>query len=971
METIQSPSKASLSGNDEPLTPADAVRRLIELDDEAARQQWITHCLNHIPADEMLPYLKDESGRYLNIDPHTALRLAEALVSAGEFAKRPEYRALGMMAIGDAFGVLGRYEESVAAMDAAADEYLALGDEVGWARTRNGWLRSSHRLGHGEAALPMADRARELLTENGVPYRAATLDFSIAMVCAELGRHDEALVRYDRAQAAYVSLGETAERAAAQLKSSKAILLTQLGDFQTALRLHEESLRDWMRYGETISVLRQAHCVAYVHAAQGHYTRALHCYSSVLVAYKRANLNYEIIVAAINMAECYLNLNRHNEARELAEETVRHSERCGAVTEAARARFYGALAHAKLGNVERALAHLDEAVRGFTVAGLSTYLALVTLQRATLYLNDGDWSAAIAHAEHARTLFGERGLVIRQAQADLIRARASFAQGDHETAAACARSVLRTSRERDVRWLAHEAHHVLGNVADARGNHEAALGAYDDAVKSIERLQSSFAIELRTNFLEDKIQVYQDAIAASLRLSRPETAFAYLERAKSRALVDYLANNLEVQIKAREGADQEMLDTLARLREEHNWFYNRLYGYGFAEGGNAGPTLSHDALQAAIKEREKQISRILERLALDRTEGLAVVASSEANAHPVLPALDADTVLLEYYLPEEGGAVFVVSPNGLTVVPLAVRPAEIHRLLHQWHLNLTTTARAIASNAPLDGLGRNARGILGMLYRALIAPVAAQIAEYERLIVVPYGPSHAVPFHALFDGERFLLEQIEISVCPSSNLLQLCANRPQHAGRSALVVAHSDGGRLPAVLDEARAVAALLPGECYVEDAATRDVLIAAAPRHRVLHLAVHGEARLDNPAFAHVKLADGQLSTMDIFNLNVSGALVTLSACEMGRSVVTGGDELIGLSRGFLYAGAATLVQSLWRVEDGTTAMLMRRFYAELCAGRTKGVALREAQRALLATNGVHPYFWAPFQLIGDRGLL
>jgi CHAT domain-containing protein len=138
-----------------------------------------------------------------------------------------------------------------------------------------------------------------------------------------------------------------------------------------------------------------------------------------------------------------------------------------------------------------------------------------------------------------------------------------------------------------------------------------------------------------------------------------------------------------------------------------------------------------------------------------------------------------------------------------------------------------------------------------------------------------------------------------------------------------------------------------------------------------VVHVAAHGEARLDNPAFAHLKLADGQLSMVDVFNLELHGALVTLSACETGRSAVMGGDELVGLSRGFLYAGAATLVQSLWRVEDGSTAELMGRFYAALCTGRPKGEALREAQLALLAADSAHPYSWAPFQLIGDRGPL
>ncbi|HEX5416656.1 MAG TPA: CHAT domain-containing protein, partial [Chloroflexota bacterium] len=147
---------------------------------------------------------------------------------------------------------------------------------------------------------------------------------------------------------------------------------------------------------------------------------------------------------------------------------------------------------------------------------------------------------------------------------------------------------------------------------------------------------------------------------------------------------------------------------------------------------------------------------------------------------------------------------------------------------------------------------------------------------------------------------------------------------------------------------------------------ATRDALAGAASGYPVLHLAAHGESRPDNPAFAYLKLADGQLSAADAFSLELDGALVTLSGCETGRSVVAGGDELIGLSRGFLHAGAATLVQSLWRVDDGSTARLMERFYQNLRIGRTKGAALREAQLASLAEESAQPYFWAPFQLVG-----
>ncbi len=970
METIASPSKEYPSGSDPTITLDEAVRQFIELEDEFARHRWVEACIQRFPVDELLPHLKDVSGRqYLNSDPQIALHLVEALIYAATLTERADYRALGLIGLGDVFGALGRYEESIAAVDEAAEIYRALSDEVGWARTRKEWLRSSHRLGRGEAALAEADHARAILEKHAIWYRAATIEYCIAYVCAEMGRHNEALPRYDHAQAMFELVGADAESAIVPLKSNKALLLTQLGDFRAALHLYEEIRPIHLRHDQAVDILD--HNIALVHAAQGHYTRALHTYTAVLAAYQRTGLNYEIACAGVNMVECYLNLNRDSEALDLANETIAHADRHGIWAEAAQARFYGALAYSRLGEIERGLDLLREAEQAFAAAGLSAQSALVVLQRATFHLDDQQWALARQEAERAGAAFAERRMIVRRAQADLVRARASYELGDHDSAARLSHSVLATSRDRDVPWLAHEGHHILGNVARARGDLDAALGAYDDAVASIERMQSSLATELRTHFLADKVRVYEDAIALSLRLSQPQRAFAYLERAKSRALVDYLAGNLEVRVKAREDTNPALLAALDRLREEHNWFYNQLYRYGLGGQDDAGPALSDDALREAIREREKQIARLLERLTLERAADLAVASTPIADIRPSLPALEPGTVLLEYYLSDDAGAVFVVSTAGLTFVPLAARPSEIARLLNQWHLNLASTARAIGSNAGLDGLSRNARAILAALYRALIAPVAPHLAGHERLIVVPYGPTHTVPFHALHDGARYLIETMEVSVCPSSDLLRICGERPRRAERSALVVAYSDGGRLPAVRDEARTIAALLPGECFLEGEATRDRLAVSASRHGVVHLAAHGEARLDNPTFAHLKLADGQLNTADIFNLRLHGALVTLSACETGRSVVAGGDELIGLSRAFLYAGASTLVQSLWRVEDGSTARLMESFYRGIGAGLPKGAALREAQCALLTANGGHPYFWAPFQLIGDRGLV
>jgi CHAT domain-containing protein len=151
------------------------------------------------------------------------------------------------------------------------------------------------------------------------------------------------------------------------------------------------------------------------------------------------------------------------------------------------------------------------------------------------------------------------------------------------------------------------------------------------------------------------------------------------------------------------------------------------------------------------------------------------------------------------------------------------------------------------------------------------------------------------------------------------------------------------------------------------EEAATVAAFTEAAPLHNVLHLACHGLFRADNPIFSSLKLYDGWLTAANVMPLRLDGALVTLSACESGRSQVLLGDEVVGLTRGFLGAGAATLVVTLWLVQDETTATLMADWYHRLRQGQSPTAALRAAQQALRETYR-HPYFWAPFTVVGKR---
>jgi CHAT domain-containing protein len=138
-----------------------------------------------------------------------------------------------------------------------------------------------------------------------------------------------------------------------------------------------------------------------------------------------------------------------------------------------------------------------------------------------------------------------------------------------------------------------------------------------------------------------------------------------------------------------------------------------------------------------------------------------------------------------------------------------------------------------------------------------------------------------------------------------------------------------------------------------------------AGSQARLIHIATHGTFRQDNPMFSGIRLGDSYLSLYDLYQLKFNAELITLSGCATGLNVVAAGDELLGLIRGFLYAGAQSLLLTLWDVHDGSTSQFMTSFYRRLCDGQDRAVAFQSAVRELRETYP-HPYYWAPFMLVG-----
>jgi CHAT domain-containing protein len=311
----------------------------------------------------------------------------------------------------------------------------------------------------------------------------------------------------------------------------------------------------------------------------------------------------------------------------------------------------------------------------------------------------------------------------------------------------------------------------------------------------------------------------------------------------------------------------------------------------------------------------------------------------------------------------------------LTAVDLGISRRDLTRLVE--------FARGM-----LDGPVRSAdaqwRASLRRLHEHLIAPVqdARLLDGVERIIVVPHRELHYLPFAALLDSRgRFLIEAYAVGYAPSASAWLTLGDRPRRSPSRGVLALAPRTESLPATGREVMAMARLEGDEVSVlrDGQASEERFLRDAGLYQVLHLATYGSLNKHNPLFSFVDLApgagaDGRLEVHEVLGLDLAADLVVLSACQTalgsGASAdIPEGDDWVGLTRAFLYAGAQRVVATLWAVEDRSIADLMERFHANRYAGLDDMTALAEAQRRLLADPvSAHPVHWAAAVLVGQQ---
>jgi CHAT domain-containing protein len=890
---------------------------------------------------------------------------------------------------GDLQARLGDNEGALASLPQALEIARALGDRREQARALNLLGLVQRRMGVDRArVLELYSASLRLWREVGDRVGEQDVLYNLGVLNADMG--DSAAAFGDYRQA--LELSRAARQPAGQAFALAAIGLIQRdrGDTAGALDCFTQGIDLARRSGDRSAEAYLLYSTGSFHLHRGELQPAIELFTEALGLYRAQGdrIQEARVLTSLGSANVSLgDLDRALDCYRRAQE-IHHADhdRTG--------ELYTLL---YLGWVRQLQGESEEAARQYSAAlaiGRSLDSPL-ELARALYFLGGGELAlgragdAAGALTESMQVLTGHgRSHPFDEARILLELGRASHALGEDGQAERQLRQALGFGRTLQSFTIETMAEGYLARLELDRGDLPAARAAIEEVLRIVDSVRSRVASQrLRVLFLASRQAYYQLHLEILMRLHERDPAGGYLpealaasERARARGLLDLLA---EGRIDVRRGISADLKQREEEIDNRISTLQARMLDDLTKGGWDAAKAthLDEEVKQAAVdrEELEWEIRRRHPRYA-------AVRNPAPLRLEEIQALLDDRTALLEYAVGEERSFLFVVTREGLAsyALPAASRLAdEVRRL-----------------GGALGTPGRRSFGLYvtlaRSLYRELLSPAAGILAHKPRLIVAPDGPLHVLSFEALLTGDPgaeqgfatlpYLIRGKSVTYVPSASVLAELG-RPRERTPTPAVAKRFIGfadarpASLPRLAQSRREVEGIAslyaPDESrlYLDLAATEEnvkdnELLKAARR---LHFATHGFLNEKQPELSGLALSrspgsDGLLQVYEMFNLELDADLVVLSACDTGLGAAVSGEGLVGVTRALLYAGARSVVVSLWPVDDASTPGLMISFYRHLDRDEDKAESLRLAKLEMIGEGKFsQPFYWAPFILIGE----
>ena len=851
-----------------------------------------------------------------------------------------------------------QYQEAAPYYDKAIAKLEEMGEYPLAVRMRIGYVSILANTAQYREALRAAEPAEIWLKENPDEHARARLFINKGIVYARLNDHVKAAGAYSEARDLFQRLGD--KEGIARSSLNLANVLSNIDQFDEADDLYEQcrKLSDELQIHELST--QAGYNRAYLQYLRGRYSDALNSFGRLRQQFEIAGSQRHSALCDLDEAEMYVQLGLSKDAAILAERAIEEFAKIGMPLEQARAATFYGVALMQSRRFAEALDTFRGAQQIFEEAGNLYWIGLLNLYRAEVHISLQRLWEAQALASDAKSIFERLAIPSKRVFSLVILGRVGMALNDLMAAETATKEISELIHTTKAPLVLFPYHVLSAEIAERNRKWPEARRQYELAVQELERHQTRLHHDdLRVTFFQGRQQAYDSLVRLSLDQMNPAEgipdAYAWCERARSRGLVELLSHYAP-SVHAQ--TERSLLTKVNRLREELNIQY--------ARSQPESRPLAAQTNYESIALKEQELARTLREISAVDPEYASLQQVSIANLESVSETLPERTTLVEYFTTGDEILAFIVSRTGARVVRRLCPAGRILNVQERLGFQIEKFLLGrdyIAAHA--DQILQSTRRRLQDLYQYLVAPLIDQIRT-PHIAIVPHGTLHFLPFHAFFDGEQYLIDRFEVSYAPSASILKYCLEKPDAPGNVPLLVGVADE-KAPLVDEELAKLRNLFPDARVLHgNAATRDAFIAATQSSSFIHIATHAIFRQDNPMFSSFKLTDGYFTAFDLFSLVCPTNLVTLSGCQSGMSEVTGSDDLLGLMRGFLYAGARSLLLSLWNVNDESTAALMVHFYQEWQKGASKSAALRQAMLAVRETHP-NPFYWAPFLLVGN----
>ncbi|MCX5794298.1 MAG: CHAT domain-containing protein [Elusimicrobia bacterium] len=779
----------------------------------------------------------------------------------------------------------------------------------------------------------------------GIPY----IFMSVGMHFESLGDETRTLHFYDRALSEFRKRGNAGGEGSAL--NRKVFALYEFGRVREAFDLIRQKEKDWPSAPMDAFV---AHNYGHYHLMNGDYAQALSDFQRSCAANEGYGKDFDFMM-----------LRRDSElesgiAAILADYVPRMTKKYSlldfdpAMLAAIRARQDEGIAHL------RRVLDLNSAIRK-TKPGSFTPPDVFRIMETNVnnFLGlaagiKGDWDTAFNHLDRASRLAREEGYRVGEVDSLFFREQVFLLKQDITAGLKAARELNELADRYRFPFYQIWAKFILSRYETGFGNAPGAIAALKEAAAIIEAQRSALVIDqLKESYLFNRQVVYEALVEVLAREGDSAGALDYAEHSKARLLVDLLAG----QDLGRSPAERSLLRQEQAADQEVAGLGKRL------AAARSDPAAQE--LLAGLAKAEGAYRDIVVKVKRENTE-LASLVSVQSPAPSVIQArLPADTALLDYFVTDQTLYVWAVDRDKVHLERVKLGREDLRALVASFLKAIQAKDQAAT------------KALSQKLYDILLKPILPFVTA-PNIGLAPHDALYYLPFSALSDQGKYLIESRALFSLPNAGVLEYLAERKPQASLRVLAFGNPDLGRREFDLPSAEAEVAAIKGRfpsavVFTGKAATgekaKELL---GGDFDVAHFAAHGNYSEETPLESGLLLAPtaadaGRLSALDIFKLRFKGSAVVLSACKtaLGRSAT--GSEIVGLNRSFLYAGAPSVLATLWSIDDKATAELMGSLYAGLEKKEGLAESLRLAQLEMVR-KGLAPYFWAAF-LVTGRG--